>query len=240
MPWDWQSSGKPRNGIDARRAEPLQRIFDDFYQFYQGKVLRTVDAGDLAALPDGEAGQIFFKDGEIIYRPTTDGAFVALGSGTVNEVSDLGGGNVSDAEFDYLDGVTSAIQTQLNAKIENETRYVSFVLVAGGSDVSAETDVADLEWECPFSGTIQNVGAYTKTAGVTGTMTVDIHKGGSTIMTTNKITIDSNEKSSRTAATAPSLTTTAVSAGDLFTFDVDAIHSGTAAQGLTVWMEIQD
>ena len=69
-------------------------------------------------------------------------------------------------------------------------------------------------------------------------MTVDVNLNGTTLMTTNKITIDSTEKSSRTAATAPTLTTTAVTAGDLITVDIDAIHT-TPANGLTIRLGIR-
>ena len=57
-------------------------------------------------------------------------------------------------------------------------------------------------------------------------------------MTTNKITIDSTEKSSRTAATAPGITTSAVAVGDILTFDIDAIQT-TAALGLTIRIGIR-
>ena len=86
---------------------------------------------------------------------------------------------------------------------------------------------------------INRSSAANDTAGVTGTMVVDIHKGGTTVMTTNKLDIETGEKSTTTAATQPDLTTTAVTAGDVFTFDIDAIHSGTAAKGLTVYMAIR-
>lgn len=92
--------------------------------------------------------------------------------------------------------------------------------------------------ELPFTGTITEIGAYVDTAGTTGTMTVDVNLNGATIMTTNKITIDSTEKSSRTAATAPALTTTAVTVGDLLTIDIDAIHT-TPAKGLTIRIGIR-
>jgi len=67
---------------------------------------------------------------------------------------------------------------------------------------------------------------------------VDVNKGGSTVMTTNKLNIETTEKSSNTATTQPDLTTTAVAAGDVFTFDVDAIHT-TAAKGLSVTLAIR-
>jgi hypothetical protein len=99
----------------------------------------------------------------------------------------------------------------------------------------------------PFSGTILQddtlknlLYAYTDTAGTTGTMVVDIHLNGTTIMTTNKLDIESTENGTQTATTQPDLTTTAITAGDVLTFDVDAIHSGTAALGLTVGMAIRE
>ena len=58
-------------------------------------------------------------------------------------------------------------------------------------------------------------------------------------MTTNKLDIETTEKSSATAATQPDVTTTAVSAGDVLTFDVDAVHT-TPANGLKVYIAIKE
>ena len=91
-----------------------------------------------------------------------------------------------------------------------------------------------------ITGTIVDVGAYVDTAGVTGNMTVDIHLGGITIMTTNKITLATAQKSSDDGgATQPALTTTAYTANGIFTFDVDAIQT-TPAKGLVVWLDIRE
>lgn len=84
--------------------------------------------------------------------------------------------------------------------------------------------------------TVKAVGAYVDTAGVTGTCTVDINEAGTTILST-KITIDSTEKSSETAATPPVISDSAIAADAIVTIDVDAIHSGTAAKGLKVWVD---
>jgi hypothetical protein len=70
-------------------------------------------------------------------------------------------------------------------------------------------------------------------------MVVDIHLNGTTIMTTNKLDIESTEKGTQTAATQPDLTTTSISAGDILTFDIDAVHT-TAAKGLKVLMAIRE
>jgi hypothetical protein len=116
-------------------------------------------------------------------------------------------------------------------------RYIALRLVEKTTNVAAASGVGG-DFEFPFTGVITEVGAFVDTAGTTNLMTVDIHKGGTTIMTTNKITLDSTEKTSRTAATAPALTTTAVTAGDIFTFDIDGIQT-TPAKGLTIWMAVR-
>lgn len=83
---------------------------------------------------------------------------------------------------------------------------------------------------------IKNVGAYVDTAGTTGLMTIDINEGGTTIMSTNKITLDSTEKTSETAATAPGITDTSIAADGIITIDVDGVQT-TKAKGLTVWID---
>jgi len=117
-------------------------------------------------------------------------------------------------------------------------KYIYIRLLESTTDCAVDTGVGG-DIEAPFTGTISAIGAFVDTAGITGTMVVDVNIAGTTIMTTNKISIDTTEKSSRTAATAPTLTTTSVTAGDIFTIDIDSIHT-TAAKGLTVRIEITE
>lgn len=83
--------------------------------------------------------------------------------------------------------------------------------------------------------TVKAVGAYVDTAGTTNLTTVDINEAGTTILST-KITIDSTEKSSETAATPPVISDSAIAADAIVTFDIDAIQT-TAAKGLVVWID---
>ena len=133
---------------------------------------------------------------------------------------------------------------QYVASLRN-VRFIQIRLVASGTDVATGTTIEG-DWVCPFTGTLlqsdthkELLMAYNDTAGVTGTMVVDIHLNGTTIMTTNKLDIETGEKNTRDATTQPDLTTTAITKGDIFTFDVDAIHSGTAAKGLVVAFAIR-
>lgn len=124
-------------------------------------------------------------------------------------------------------------------------RFITFRLIEADTACAADTTVGG-DWVCPFTGTLLQSDTYKNwcsanndTAGVTGTMVVDVHKGGVTVMTTNKLDIETGEKSTNTATTQPDLTVTAVTAGDVFTFDIDAVHSGTAAKGLSVTLAIR-
>lgn len=83
--------------------------------------------------------------------------------------------------------------------------------------------------------TVKAVGCYCDTAGTTGTFTVDINEAGTSILST-KITVDSTEKSSETAATPPVISDTAIAADAVVTFDIDAIQT-TPAKGLVVWID---
>lgn len=130
---------------------------------------------------------------------------------------------------------TKKMRDDINSRL---LKQVQIRIVAKDTDCAAATSVGG-DFECPLTGTIEEVGAYVDTAGTTGTMTVDINKAGTTIMTTNKVTIDSTEKSSRTAATSPGITTSSITAGDILTFDIDAVHT-TAAKGLTIRLAIRE
>lgn len=91
----------------------------------------------------------------------------------------------------------------------------------------------------PFTGTLVSIKGDVDTAGTTGTAVVDANLNGTTIMTTNKLKWDSTEKSTDTySGTAAELTTTAVTAGDLFSVDIDTNHT-TKSKGLTVTVGIR-
>lgn len=121
--------------------------------------------------------------------------------------------------------------------LTNKTRFVLYRIVPPTTDTTV-ANVVGGDFVMPFAGFVTSVGATVDTAGVTGTTTIDINKNAVTILKT-KITIDSAEKTSRTAAT-PSIVDATVrtfEVGDIFTFDVDTI-STTAAKGLTVFIDV--
>lgn len=149
------------------------------------------------------------------------------------------------AEIDTGTDSTRAMPIDQFVASDRNIRFIEIRLVESTTSVATGTSIRG-DWRVPFAGTIIQLdgdaeffSAYNDTAGITGTMIVDVHKNGTTIMTTNKLDIETTEKTTATAATQPDLTTTAVVAGDILTFDIDAIHSGTAALGLVVRIPVR-
>lgn len=143
------------------------------------------------------------------------------------------------AEIDTGTDSTRAIPVDQFVASARNVRYVYFKVVEATTDWPVNgTTAQGGDLELPFTGTITEIGGFVDTAGTTGVAVVDVNKGGTTIMTTNKLSFDSTEKTTRTAATAPTLTTTAVVAGDIITVDIDTNHT-TKAKGLTVRLGIR-
>jgi len=150
------------------------------------------------------------------------------------------GAGVSFATSAEIDTGESTIKA-VNPKELHDSEYgLRHIIFRASSSLDLLTTGASVggSFESPISGVIEEIGAYVDTAGITGTMVVDVNKNGTTLMTTDKISIDSTETSSRTAATAPTLTTTSLAVGDLLTVDIDSLHTGPA-KGLVVRLGIR-
>ena len=120
---------------------------------------------------------------------------------------------------------------------------VFYVPVAGsGTDTAVGDGKAFWEVTEEVNGmNLTGCGATVYTAGTTNTTDIQLrNKTDSVDILSTKITIDSGETSSRTAATAPVIDTTKddVVTGDVIAIDVDAV-STTAAKGLTVWLRFE-
>jgi hypothetical protein len=150
-------------------------------------------------------------------------------TGTVTLPSTTSIGNVSSTEIGYVDGVTSSIQTQLDGKDSSE-QSMTIALSDEATPITAGN--AKLTMRAPFAITLTKIPrASLKTASTSGIPTVDINENGTSILST-KLTIDANEKTSTTAATAAVLSDTSIADDSELTFDIDV--SGTGAIGLKV------
>lgn len=109
------------------------------------------------------------------------------------------------------------------------------VLAVAVSDetTSITTGTAKVTFRMPFAMTVTAVRASLATASTSGTPTFDINEGGSSILGT-KLSIDANEKTSTTAASAATITDSALADDAEITIDIDV--AGTGAKGAKVYI----
>ena len=108
------------------------------------------------------------------------------------------------------------------------------IIACSDESTNLTTGTAKVTFRAPFAMTITGVRASVNTAPVGSTIIVDINDGGTTIMSTNKLSIDASEKTSVTAATAAGITDSAIADDAEITIDIDQIGSSTAGKGLKV------
>lgn len=134
--------------------------------------------------------------------------------------------------------ISSKIQdgTITLADISNAAKTECIMLA--GSDETTDLTVATdkVKFIMPYAFTLTDIKASVTTAPVGSSLIVDVNDAGTSIMTTNKLEIDAGETDTSTAATAPTLTDTALASGSLITIDVDQIGSSTAGAGLKVYL----
>lgn len=124
-----------------------------------------------------------------------------------------------------------------SAALEISTTSIRVLETIGISVVSESTTLttgtAKRTFRMPFAFTVTSVRASLSTASSSGIPTVDINEGGTTILST-KLTIDANELTSTTAATAAVVSDTALADDAEITIDIDV--AGTGAKGLKVYI----
>ena len=117
--------------------------------------------------------------------------------------------------------------------IANLTNVQSIVVAASDETTALATGTAKVTFRMPYAFTVSAVRASLTTAQTSGSIfTVDINESGTTILST-KLTIDNTEKTSKTAATPPVISDTALADDAEITIDIDQIGDGTA-KGLKV------
>lgn len=105
-------------------------------------------------------------------------------------------------------------------------------------DTDLETGTAKLTLRMPYAATLLDVRANVKTAPTDATLIIDINESGSTVLST-KLTIDSGEKTSTTAATPHVISDSALADDAEITIDIDQIGSTIAGTGLKIWLYVK-
>ena len=113
----------------------------------------------------------------------------------------------------------------------HQRQLESFVIAMGDETTSITTGLK-VTFRMPYAFTVTEVKGSLTTASSSGSVIYDIHEGtsgGTSIMTTNKITIEANELTSKDATTQPTVTDTALASDAEMTLYVDS--AGTGAKG---------
>lgn len=166
-----------------------------------------VHANGAADLGDGTGGTVVFDT-------ASSGFWLGTASGGTETLSHVAGeGSGSVVRRSLLDAVC----------------YFEFDLSDETTDLT--TGTAKVTWRAPFAFTVTSLRASLVTASSSGTPTVDINEGGTTILST-KLTIDATEKTSLTAAASAVISDFAIADDAEITFDIDV--AGTGAKGLKV------
>ena len=136
-------------------------------------------------------------------------------------------GNISGANY-----VTSNFFIGEGSALTNLKPNTHMTIALSDETTSITTGTAKITFRAPFAMTLTQIPRASLTVvSSSGIPEVDINKNGVSIFST-RLTIDANEKTSTTAATAAVLSTTTFADDDEITMDVDV--AGTGAKGLKV------
>ena len=112
--------------------------------------------------------------------------------------------------------------------------YKVIQLAASDETTDLTTGTAKITFRMPNDLTLTEVRASVGTAPTGANLIVDVNANGTSIFTTDLLSIDAGEKTSVTAATPPNITTTSLSDDDEITVDIDQIGSTVAGTGLKI------
>lgn len=153
--------------------------------------------------------------------------------------------HVSDTNSDYHKNMYTSTASTMSVNTDVGTENVSYelvselesmVLAVSDETTALTTGTAKMTFRMPYAFEVSEVRASLTGAGsASGTTTIDINEGGTTILST-EITIDNTEKTSTTAAT-PAVISDANLADDAeITIDIDAVTGGADETGLKVML----
>ena len=148
---------------------------------------------------------------------------------------------------DYPGGVfedTNEMEMSVDISGTFASRKISWTDILASIPVNIQVAVSDettdlvvgtstLTFRMPHAMTLTDVRASVTTAPTGSVITVDINQTASTILST-KLTIDATEFTSESAATAPVISTSALTDDAEITIDIDTIGSTIAGTGLKV------
>ena len=213
------TNGFTNNGVVAWNAGDLTgHTTNDDTGTFDIKITRTNNS-------KGNASLFYAKTAATVSYQWDESGVVTVASAVVDDEAYSGSWDASlevptkNAIYDKIEG----LETELGIAVSDETSALT-------------TGTAKGTFRMPYAMTVTDVRATVTTAPTGANIIVDINDGGTSIMTTNKLSIDATEKTSTTAATAPGVTDTALADDAEITIDIDQIGSTIAGAGLKIWI----
>ena len=113
-----------------------------------------------------------------------------------------------------------------------------FVIAVSDETTNLTTGTNKVYFRMPYAGTLLAVKATVNTAPTGSTLICDINEAGTSVLGT-KLSIDASEKTSDTAASAATITDSALANDAEITIDIDQVGSTVAGLGLKVYLKVR-
>lgn len=198
----------------------------------------------------GDPTKKFKFDASGIATATTRTLTVPNANGTIALTSDLSSGyQPLDSDLTTIAGLTATtdnfIQSKSSAWASRTPAQVaadlsslikpteSLVIACSDETTAITTGTAKVTFRMPYAFTLTAVRASVTTAPTGSTIIIDINEAGSTILST-KLSIDTSEKTSTTAASAAVISDSSLADDAEITIDFDQVGSTIAGAGVKV------
>ena len=131
----------------------------------------------------------------------------------------------------------NSVTSSMSVATASYSPKTDYLVIAVSDELnSLTTGSAKVTFRWPYSGVLLNVKSSLTTASSGSNVIVDININNSSILST-KLSIDSTEKTSMTAATPYVFSNTTVVEDDEVTIDIDQVGSISAGKGLKVYFK---
>lgn len=166
-----------------------------------------------------------------------DGRTILNGTGAPsNALGADGDFYIDTAASDIYGPKTAGVWGSGTSLIGPPAEYV-FIVACSDETSNLTAGTAKASFVIPFAGTLTAVEANVNTAPTGSSLVVDINEAGVSVLST-KLSIDTGETSSSTAAVPAVISDSALAAGSVISIDIDQIGSTIPAAGLKVTLYV--